>query len=59
MSVYIYGYEKEEDGTYTVLRNKEKFLCGICDAMEAAKIVESLLKDESEEANGQALDTVQ
>lgn len=48
----VYGYEKEEDGTYTVLRNKEKFLCGICDAMEAAKIVESLLNDEREEPNG-------
>lgn len=48
----VYGYEKEENGTYTVLLNKEKFLCGICDAMEAAKIVESLLNDEREKRNG-------
>lgn len=43
-----YGYHQEEDGTYTVLRNNEKFLGGICDSMEAAKIVESLLRDERE-----------
>ena len=45
----VYGYKKEEDGTYTVLRNNEKFLGGICDSMEAAKIVESLLQDERED----------
>lgn len=45
----IFGYKLEEDGTYTVLRNKEKFIGGICDSMEAAKIVELLLKDERED----------
>lgn len=44
-----YGYYQEEDGTYTVLRNNERFLCGICDSMEAAKIVESILNDERED----------
>lgn len=41
----IFGYKQEEDGTYTVLKNNESFMRGIIDAVEAAKIVEMLLKD--------------
>lgn len=41
----IFGYKQEEDGTYTVLKNNESFIHGITDAVEAANIVEMLLKD--------------
>ena len=44
----FFGYKREENGTYTIMKNGESFLRGIVDSMEAAKIVESLLKDERE-----------
>lgn len=44
----VFGYRKEENGTYTITKNGESFLRGIVDSMEAAKIVEALLKDERE-----------
>ena len=46
----IFGYKHEEDGTYTVLKNNESFIHGITDAVEAAKIVDLLIRD------GQMLD---
>lgn len=44
----FYGYRKEDDGTYTVLKNNEVYIRGIADAMSAAYIVEQLQKDSSD-----------
>lgn len=41
----FYGYRKEDDGTYTVLKNNEVYIRGIADAMSAAYIVEQLQED--------------
>lgn len=45
----VFGYRQENNGTYTVTKNNDRFLCGICDSVEAAKIVELLLTDERED----------
>lgn len=42
----FYGYKEAEDGKYTVLKNGEVFIRGLANAREAAKLVETLLRDE-------------
>ena len=48
----IFGYKQEEDGTYTVLKNNESFIHGITEAVEAAKIVDLLIRDGQRLDNG-------
>lgn len=52
METDIFGYKQEEDGTYTVLKNNESFIHGITDAVEAAKIVDLLIRDGQRLDNG-------
>ena len=44
----FYGYRKEDDGTYTVLKNNEVYIRGVADAKNAAYIAEKLLGDSSD-----------
>lgn len=44
----FYGYRKDDDDTYSVLKNNEVYIRGVADAMNAAYIVEMLQKDSSD-----------